>query len=139
MRQQHYVSVPLGKLVVAIALVFGGTMYSDNAVSGNRDDVCSDLAHIAVRVHQYYRLPKALGGGGRSFVGLSADAVGAAKVIPWPGGRNAHGSYLIQAAGTVNQVVIEGVGKDTVAYGGYVTMCIIVRDLGRPDSLYQVY
>ena len=55
------------------------------------------------------------------------------------GGKNANGTYSVQTAGTANQVVIEGVGTETVAGGNNVTMRMIARDAGRTDSLYQVY
>jgi hypothetical protein len=55
------------------------------------------------------------------------------------GGKNANGTYSVQSAGTANQVIIQGVGTETVSGGNYVTMRIIARDAGRTDSLYQVY
>jgi hypothetical protein len=80
-----------------------------------------------------------LGGGGNSFVGLTSDATGLAKLTNMAGGKNANGTYKIQAPGTLNEVVIEGVGTENVSGGNFVTMRIVARDQGRTDSLYQVY
>ena len=139
MGQQQLLLIILGVIVVGIAVAVGITMFSDNAVSANRDAVSNDLVNLAARAQQFYRRPAALGGGGNSFVGLSADAAGLAKLTNMGGGKNANGTYSVQTAGTANQVVIQGVGTETVSGGNYVTMRIIARDAGRTDSLYQVY
>ena len=139
MGQQQLLLIILGVIVVGIAVAVGITMFSDNAVSANRDAVSNDLVNLAARAQQFYRRPAALGGGGNSFVGLSADAAGLAKMTNMAGGKNANGTYTVQSAGTANQVVIEGVGTETVSGGNHVTMRVIARDQGRTDSLYQVY
>ena len=114
-------------------------MGPDDPVSANRDAVCSDLVRLAARAHQYYHRAPALGGGGNSFIGLTADYSGLAKLTNLPGGKNVNGTYRISCAGLGNQVILEGVGREAVAGGNYITMHIIVREQGRPDSLYQVY
>jgi hypothetical protein len=139
MGQQQLLLIILGVIVVGIAVAVGITMFSDNAVSANRDAISNDLVNLAARAQQFYRRPAALGGGGNSFVGLSADAAGLAKLTNMGGGQNANGTYTVQAAGTANQVVLQGVGTETVSGGNHVTMRIIARDQGRTDSLYQVY
>jgi len=127
----------LALIAIGIAVAVGSMILSKDAFSGNREDIVSDLAHIAARAHQYYRRPIALGGGGRSFVGLWADYTGSAKIIPWPGGKNSNGTYLIQSAGTANQVVIEAWGNERLPDSSRLTLRIVVRDGGRTDSLYE--
>ncbi len=139
MGQQQLLLIILGVIVVGIAVAVGITMFSDNAVSANRDAVSNDLVNLAARAQQYYRRPAALGGGGNSFAGLTNDATGLAKLTNMPGGKNANGTYTIATAGDANSVVIQGQGTETVSGGSYVTMCIIARDAGRSDSLYQVH
>ncbi len=139
MGQQQLLLIILGVIVVGIAVAVGITMFSDNAVSANRDAVSNDLVNLAARAQQYYRRPKALGGGGNSFEGLTANSTGLAKLTNMAQGKNANGTYSITADGTVNQVIIQGQGTETVGGGQYVTMAIIARDQGRTDSLYQVY
>jgi len=139
MGQQQLLLIILGVIVVGIAVAVGITMFSDNAVSANRDAVSNDLVNLAARAQQFYRRPAALGGGGNSFVGLSADATGLAKLTNMAGGKNANGTYSIATAGTANQVVLRGVGTETIGAGTYVTMEILARDQGRTDSLYQIH
>jgi hypothetical protein len=138
MGQQQLLLIILGVIVVGIAVAVGISMFSDNAVSANRDAVSNDFVNLAARAQQFYRRPAALGGGGNSFVGLSADQAGLQKLTNMPGGKNANGTYSILSAGTANQVIIQGVGTENVGTD-YVTMCIVSRDQGRTDSLYQVH
>ncbi len=138
MGQQQLLLIILGVIVVGIAVAVGITMFSDNAISANRDAVSNDLVNLAARAQQYYRRPTALGGGGNSFVGLTAGAAGLAKLTNMPGGANSNGTYSITADGTANQVTIQGVGKEMIN-GNPVTMQIVARDQGRTDSLIQVY
>jgi Tfp pilus assembly protein PilE len=138
MGQQQLLLIILGVIVVGIAVAVGITMFSDSATSANRDAVSNDLVNLAARAQQFYRRPASLGGGGNSFVGLTADAAGLAKLTNMASGKNANGTYTIQSAGTANQVTIQGVGTELVA-GNKVTMQILSRDAGRTDSLVQVY
>ncbi len=139
MGQQSFLLILLVTIIVGNPVAVGVTMGLDNAVSTNRDAVCNDLVNLAARAQQFYRRPVASGGGGNSFVGLTADYAGLAKLTNLPGGKNANGIYLISNAGTANNVVVEGVGTEIVSDGNHVTMRIMVRDQGRPDSLYRVY
>ena len=105
-------------------------MFSDSAVSANRDAVSNDLVNLAARAQQFYRRPTALGGGGDSFVGLTANVAGLQKLTNMPGGRNANGTYTISSAGTDAQVEITGVGTEEVS-GNPVTMKILARNAGQ--------
>jgi Tfp pilus assembly protein PilE len=138
MGQQQLLLIILGVIVVGIAVAVGITMFSDSATSANRDAVSNDLVNLAARAQQFYRRPTSLGGGGNSFVGLSADAAGLAKLTNMAGGKNANGTYTVQTAGTANQVTIQGIGTEIVS-GHNVTMQILARNAGRTDSLVQVY
>ena len=138
MGQQQLLLIILGVIVVGIAVAVGIQMFSDNAISANRDAVSNDLVNLAARAQQFYRRPTALGGGGNSFVGLTADAAGLAKLTNMGTAGNSNGAYSIITAGTVDAVTIQGVGKEMIG-GNYVTMQIVARDKGRTDSLVQVY
>ncbi|MGA9119390.1 MAG: hypothetical protein WB699_08475 [Bacteroidota bacterium] len=139
MGQQQLLLIILGVIVVGIAVAVGITMFSDNAVNANRDAVSNDLVNLAARAQQFYRRPVALGGGGNSFSGLSADAAGLAKLTNIASGKNANGTYTVKTAGTVNQVVVEGVGTETAPDGEKVTIDIFCRDAGRADSLVVIH
>ncbi len=139
MGQQQLLLVILGVILIGIAITVGFSLFTDNAVSMNRDAVSDDLISLAGRAQQYFRRPVSMGGGGNSFAGLTADAAGLLKLTSLPEGKDGNGAYSIIAAGTANEVVLEGIGIETTADGNPVTMDIHVRDGGRPDSLVTVH
>jgi hypothetical protein len=138
MAQQQLYLIVLVLVILGLAVSIGVAMFQDNSASANRDSVANDLLSFAARAHEYYRRPALHNGGGNSYIGLTADAAGLARVTNLPGGRNGNGVYAIQAAGTVTQVVLEGTGTEVLSDGHPVTMRILVRE-NVPDSLYQVY
>jgi len=83
-------------------------MFSASAASANLEAVTSDLLNLAARAQQYYVKPASMAGGGNSFVGLTANAAGLAKLTPKA--TNDNGTYSISTAGTGTLVGIQGVG-----------------------------
>jgi hypothetical protein len=136
MGQQQLLLIILGVIVVGIAVAVGITMFTDNAISANRDAVTNDLVNLAARAQQFYRRPTALGGGGNSFVGLTADAAGLRKLTNRE--QNANGAYSITSAGTATGVVLQGVGTEMVDGTNYVTMEIHVSNT-KSDSVVIVH
>jgi len=114
MGQQQLLLIILGVIVVGIAVAVGITMFSDSAISANRDAVTNDLVNLASRAQQFYRRPTSLGGGGNSFAGLTADAAGLAKLTNKA--SNGNGTYSIVTAGagsgTAAVVHLEGTGTE---------------------------
>ncbi len=80
-------------------------------MSSARDALITDLNALAGRAQAYFRRPRMMGGGGRSFAGLTADVAGFAKLSSKS--TNENGSYRIKTAGTAKQVVLEGEGFET--------------------------
>ena len=128
MGQQQLLLIILGVIVVGIAVAVGITMFSDNAISANRDAVTNDLVNLASRAQQYYRRPASMGGGEGSFVGLGADAAGLAKLTSKP--QNSNGVYSIKTAGTDSTVYLLGVGTEKAGDGNLVQITMLVK----PDS-----
>ncbi len=136
MGQQQLLLIILGVIVVGIAVAVGITMFTDNAVNANRDAVTNDLVNLAARAQQFYRRPTALGGGGNSFVGLTADAAGLRKLTNR--GTNANGTYTVKAAGTATGVVLEGIGTEYADGTNKVTMEMHVFN-DKADSVVILY
>jgi Tfp pilus assembly protein PilE len=136
MGQQQLLLIILGVIVVGIAVAVGITMFTDNAVNANRDAVTNDLVNLAARAQQYYRRPTALGGGGNSFVGLTADQTGLTKLTNRA--SNANGTYSIVNAGTSTGVTIQGVGTEYADASNLVTMQIFVSST-KADSVVIVH
>jgi Tfp pilus assembly protein PilE len=110
MGQQQLLLIILGVIVVGIAVAVGVTMFNDSAVSANRDAVTNDLINFASRAQQYYRRPKALGGGGGSFVGiLGMQQLTKTNVATYSNGNGTYGA----TAGTATTVQITGTGTET--------------------------
>jgi hypothetical protein len=132
MGQQQLLLIILGVIVVGIAVAVGITMFTDSAVSANRDAVTNDLVNLAARAQQYYRRPTALGGGGGSFTGLTANTAGLQKLTNRA--SNANGAYTIKTAGDDTKVVLQGVGTELADGTNPVTMEIHVFTT-RSDSV----
>ncbi len=114
MGQQQLLLIILGVVVVGIALAVGITMFSDRAISSNREAVLNDMLNLASRAQQYYRRPASLGGGQGSFNGLTTIKQLTSKPT------NANGSYAlvtgspIRLVGTGTELGNDGVGPVSV-------------------------
>ena len=119
MGQQQLLLIILGVIIVGIAVAVGITMFQDNAVDQNRSAVIADLTTLAAKAQQYYAKPTTLGGGGNSFVGLTADATGLGDLAFTAFTTNANGAYTIKTAGTATSVVLHGVGTTALSDGTF--------------------
>ena len=121
MGQQQLLLIILGVIIVGIAVAVGITMFQDNAVDQNRSAVIADLTTLSAKAQQYYAKPVSLGGGGNSFVGLTADATGLGILASVAFTNNANGAYTVKTAGTATTVVLHGVGKTALSDGTFPT------------------
>jgi Tfp pilus assembly protein PilE len=116
MGQQQLLLIILGVIVVGIAVAVGITMFSDSAISANRDALTNDLVNLASRAQQFYRRPTSLGGGGNSFSLLTATTAGMKFLTN--NASNANGSYSILVAGTgtgtAATVTLQGIGTEVL-------------------------
>lgn len=114
MGQQQLLLILLGVIVISVAIGIGITMFTDSAVSSNRDAVISDLQNLAARAHQFYHRPATMGGGGNSFDLLKTGSMALLTDNP----TTANGSYFIETSGagsgTGATVVIKGIGTELV-------------------------
>jgi Tfp pilus assembly protein PilE len=134
MGQQQLLLIVLGVIVVGIAVVVGIQMFGEQSASSNLDSVVSDLQNLAARAHQYYSKPTQMGGGSRSFVGLTADTDGLSKLTTE--GTNDNGTYSIVTAGNTAEVKLQGLGnQDGDGNGTNVTVWMWVRADVNDDSL----
>jgi Tfp pilus assembly protein PilE len=137
MGQQQLLLIILGVIVVGIAVAVGITMFSDSATNANRDAITNDLVNLASRAQQFYRRPTALGGGGYSFVGITKDAAGLAKLTNKPSNGNAVYSIATAGAGTgtASTVEIEGLGNE-IGTNGSTPVKVHVKVLASSDSVW---
>lgn len=71
MGQQQLLLIVLGVIIVGIAVVVGINLFNANAEESAKDTIVSEGTNIGAMAQQYYKKPKALGGGGNSFTGFS--------------------------------------------------------------------
>ncbi|HEX7344784.1 MAG TPA: hypothetical protein VF398_10985 [bacterium] len=110
MGQQQLLLIVLSVIIVGIAVIVGINMFNDQAASSNLDALTADLVNLASRAQQHFRRPTAMGGGGGSFVLLTADVPGMAYLTTQPSNEN--GAYTISSAGTATTVTVEGIGTE---------------------------
>jgi Tfp pilus assembly protein PilE len=127
MGQQQLLLIILGVIIVGIAVAVGITVFDDAMVTNNRDAVQNDLVALSVYAREYYNKPMIAGGGGHSFVGLTADAAGQLKIAPIDSWSNENGTYTISTAGDAGLVIITGVGRVKLSNGQYPTYDCRVR------------
>lgn len=127
MGQQQLLLVILGVIIASVAFGIGFTLFKDNQIDVNRMAVQQDLEEISVHARKYFNLPKTLGGGGHSFIGLTADAAGMAKIVGPDRSNNENGVYSITSSGDDALVIIRGVGKVELEDGTFPTYDCRVR------------
>ena len=110
MGQQQLLLIVLSVIIVGIAVVVGINMFNDQAASSNLDGLTADLVNLASRAQQHFRRPTAMGGGGGSFVLLTANPAGLAYLTTQP--VNENGTYNVQVAGTATTVTVRGLGVE---------------------------
>jgi Tfp pilus assembly protein PilE len=103
MGQQQLLLIILGVIVVGVAIVVGVNLFTASAVEAKRDNVISDLIHLASDAQKYYRIPKTMGGGAYQFTGWE---------IPKQLRTNADGSF--SATVSADNVILIGTGNAVV-------------------------
>lgn len=137
MGQQQLLLIILGTIIVGIAVAVGIAMFDDSSITNNRDAVQNDPAALSVYAREYYNKPANMGGGGHSFVGLTADSIGQLKIASPGSWDNPNGIYTISTAGDASIVILTGVGKVRLSNGTYPTYNCRVR--ARKILMQQVY
>ena len=109
MGQQQVVLILLVTVIVGIATILAINTMSNTLQQNNIDVVRVDLSVIAAQMQAYYQKPSALGGGNKSFEGVSfntivfqADTINASGSMA----RNENGIYSIVSATTSEVVII---------------------------------
>jgi len=104
MGQQQLLLLILAAIIVGIAIVMGINMFGENAVQANQDAVTQDVLTIASRAQGWYRRPTQMGGGGRTFDGMTLATLNF-------GGTSDNGIYDIGAP-TGQSFTVTGTGTE---------------------------
>jgi len=111
MGQQQLLLVILVTIIVGIATVVAINTFGTAADQANIDAVRQDMLQISASAQQYYMRPEMLGGGGRSFAGITFnDFAFAAAGINADGdvAQNENGKFVITEGSNDNEFVITG-------------------------------
>jgi hypothetical protein len=99
-------------VLVGVAMTVALTRSQAKAVEANCKALTNDLLFYAAKAREFYWRPSALGGGNRSFSGVTLPMLSNVS-------SNANGRFFIKGSPTKDEVVIGGIGtvvtgKDTV-------------------------
>ena len=71
MGQTQILMIVLSVIIVGISVAVGISQFGETAVSANQNAVVFECRRIMEVAHHWYRKPTSMGGGGRSFNGLT--------------------------------------------------------------------
>jgi type II secretory pathway pseudopilin PulG len=71
MGNQKMLLVLMAVMIVGMAMLMGFTMFQENSLDANQEEVRQALLTVAARAQGWYRRPAMLGGGSRSFSRIS--------------------------------------------------------------------
>ena len=103
MGQQQLLLIILGIIVVGVAITIAITLFRGNAIDRKREILVNESQNIGSIAISYYKKPKMMGGGGKSFTGWT---------IPTALQSTVNGSYTAQV--NASNVVITGTGTEVV-------------------------
>jgi hypothetical protein len=109
-------------------------MLQDYTIEQDRLAIIADLSILASRAQQYYATSVTDDGGGKSFVGLTADSSGLARLASTTLTDNANGKYSIKIAGNIYRVTLHGVGKVALPNGTFPTYDMVVSSVIKVPS-----
>lgn len=105
MGQQQLLLIVLGTIIVGVAVVVGINMFTTGAINAERDALLQDVNNVASNAASYWRKPAALGGGNRTFVGVSDVTTFGAD------SSNANGNIIMSSV-TVTSFVVTATGAN---------------------------
>jgi hypothetical protein len=126
MAQQQLFLVILGMIIIAIMVGLAIVVFTESSMGSNRDAMVNDLLNFGARAQQYYRQPRMLGGGGRSFTGMTMEHFTSKPTNP-------NGSYALRTASD-SLLVMDGTGVTRGADGNPLAVVLTVF----PDSVAVV-
>jgi hypothetical protein len=104
MGSQQLLLIVLSMVLIGVALTVAITMFQANAIESNRAALTDDLLYFATRARDYYWRPSTLGGGNRSFLGITNLRMLSNMT------SNENGEYKIESI-SKDELIIIGTGK----------------------------
>ena len=104
MGQQQLLLIVLGTIIVGVAVVVGINMFTTGAINAEREALIQDVNNIASVAAAYWRKPAALGGGARTFDGVTTVTTFGAP------DSNANGGFVITGAAGITEFDVIATG-----------------------------
>lgn len=123
MGQQQLLMIVLAIIIVAIAIAVSIELFRGNAIESKRDLLISECSNIATIAISYYKKPREMGGGGKTFTNWQ---------IPPQLLQTANGSFL--ASVSAQQVTITGTGTEVITGNDSIKVQTIITS----DDYYSV-
>jgi len=117
MGQQQLMLIVLGVIIVGIAVTVGIRMMASGAVDANRDEIISQVAHLASKAQTHFRKPSAMGGGNNSFEGFKISTAEKGTVLTNAYRIEINSAPSAEASSIAEEVPIAG--SDTLFIVGY--------------------
>jgi hypothetical protein len=114
-------------VLVGIALIVGLTLFHAKAVEASHNELKNDLFYYATKAREFYWRPLALGGGDRSFSGITLPKLSMVS-------SNTNGRYFIVGSPTKDEIVIGGIG--TITVGKDTTQVQVI--VNEQNSIFQI-
>jgi hypothetical protein len=124
MGQQQLLLIVLALIIVGIAIAISVSLFRANAIEGKRDILIEETTSLGVMALQYYKKPKELGGGDKSFDGWT---------IPSQMVVTQNGNFMTASIQT-DEVHIVGTGSEVVTGNDSIKVETVVT----PDEMYTV-
>ncbi len=124
MAQQQLLLIVLGTIIVGVAVAVGIDIFTTGAINAERDALMMDVNNVAATAASYWRKPVALGGGSRSFLGVTnVTSFGSDS-------SNLNGNFIMSSIMT-NQFILTATGLNE----GVIVVATITQQgvSGSPD------
>ena len=114
-------------VIVGSAIIVTMMILHSKQVETNHNELKNELIYYATKAREFYWRPSALGGGNRSFAGVTLAKLSMVS-------SNATGRFFIVGSPTKDEVVIGGIG--TVTVGKDTTQAQVI--VNEQNSTFQI-
>ena len=111
MGQQQLLLIVLGVIIVGIAIVAGIKIFETQSEESTKDEIVAHCVNIASHAQQYFKKPKAMGGGEGDFSEYATKSFPFTKL-----NSTQNGNYSILSGSSTNEITIEGKPKQGLGY-----------------------
>lgn len=103
----------MGAIIVGIAVAVGISLFRSSAIDAARDALASDLNDLAARAQAYYKKPRSLSGGERTYTDANNEVITIYTLTSVP--QNQNGTYFIDSdSSSAQELIIVGQGFEIV-------------------------